>query len=147
MRCHFFRVATTTMTLILIEGCSYTHTYPICFYDTNLGAVASAAKEWPKLKISFQEVLNGAVGSNGSAVVVTSRAAIVTAPNSVHDEIANVWPDIACYGESGGSTSTELLRTCENYISRSILASRQKAAIPPDIVIPICQTFPGEHPP
>lgn len=132
---------------LCLVGCAHTRTYPICFYDTNLGAASATAKEWPHLKARYEAVLANAVGSNGGAVVVTSRAAVVTAPDYIQKSLGVIWPDIACYGESGGTTSAGQLHLCERYIREFIHASDAKMELPGSVTVPICQTIPSDPSP
>lgn len=124
----------------LIGGCAHTRTYPICFYDVNIGAVSSARVEWPNLKARYEKILTSITGDNKNWAVLSSRIAVVNARYYTHDEISHIWPSIACYGESGGAESMRLRRACEIYIENS-LASQAKPDLVSESNIPVCQTF------
>jgi len=109
--------------------------YPICFYDVELGAVNNARKNWPTYSKSLAEALRLATHTEGSVVVVNSRNVVVRTTKFRHKQIAKMWPELACIGQSGGDTSDKRRQACTRFIKSTILESKENSDEP------ICQTF------
>jgi len=115
-------------------------TYPICFYDTELGAIDSARDAWPIYSQKLAQVVNS-VAPSARSIAVDSRAMVVTASFSAHQRIRGIWPSVACYGQSANSLSGRLLDICTKYVTAYLVAEQRKRPLPADLAVPLCQTF------
>jgi hypothetical protein len=128
--------------VVLLEGgCRrFVRTYPICLYDTAAGASAQAAADWPTLRLQLSKAGALVTQHPGDVIIVNSRTAVVKATKRGHKKLEGIWPPLACYGESSGSTSAEMLKICLQYV-RTYLSYGEK--LPDGTLIPPCQTLPG----
>ncbi len=116
-------------------------TYPVCFYDVELGAVSSAKASWTTQTDRLAAALASIVGNKKQVTVVSSRNIVVLAPKYRHRRIRGIWPEIACIGQSGGETSANRRKICVSYIREVLKAFDTKTSPPADVPEPICQTF------
>lgn len=114
--------------------------YPLCFYDTDQGAVADAKKFWQ----TYPEKIDKIISSHSKyadAVISTSRVVFIRATMYRHKQIATIWPDVACVGLSGGNESSNMLRICKSYV-REYVDMIISGKDPSEVSIqPVCQTF------
>lgn len=110
--------------------------YPICFYDVELGAVATAKAAWPNYSGKIIDGLNVIVRNRAAISVVSSRTVVVRTTAFRHRQVREIWPEIACIGQSGGETSLLRRRICVSHI-RNVLSKKRHD----DSSEPVCQTF------
>jgi hypothetical protein len=130
--------------MVLFGGCATVRTYPICLYDTNLGAAEAAERNWPTLRSQLSETLSLATNDPDDVVVIHSRVAVARTTVRQDNALRSLWPPIACYGLSAGTTSSELLAACQVYIRALLEADRSGQPLPANVVVPACQTFLSE---
>jgi hypothetical protein len=115
--------------------------YPICFYDVELGAVETARQAWPQYSKKLEAVLLGRVQNRKRVTIASSRSAVAWATKYTHRQIAGVWPEIACIGQSGGETSEQRRKVCVKFVRMQVKSNVEKASMPPGALEPVCQTF------
>jgi hypothetical protein len=115
--------------------------YPICFYDVELGAVETARLAWPQYSKKLEAVLLGRVQNRKRVTVTSSRSAVAWATKYTHRQIASVWPEIACIGQSGGETSEQRRKTCVKFVGMVLKSNVEKTSMPAGAPEPVCQTF------
>lgn len=139
-------VLTPAIALLLLEGCAgrkVVRTYPICLYDTSVGAAQEAEVNWPILRSKLTEAAALVTNNPTDVVVVNSRTAVVRTTSRRHSRLQSIWPPIACYGRSGGAESGQMLLTCIAYVKAYMLAGKSSQDLPPSVIVPTCQTLPG----
>lgn len=140
-RTGFVRILLAALSIGCV-ACSHARTYPICLYDTALGAVKEAEEAWPSLEARLTDVASLVAGSRENVVVVNSRAAVVKTTKGQDKRLRAIWPSIACFGQSGGTASGELLRACVEYVRSYI--SNEGESLPSQVLVPPCQTLPAQ---
>lgn len=117
------------------------HIYPLCFYDTDLGAVQAGRRLWG----SYPEVLEGVLMMKSrrltSFQIVSSRSVLVRTTLNHHRELLTFWPDVACIGRTSGSASVALLNVCKSYVDAFVRSQIHHDPLSPGIPEPVCQTF------
>jgi hypothetical protein len=116
-------------------------TYPICFYDVELGAVETARATWPEYAKKLEAVLSARVPNRKKFTVVSSRSAVVWTTTYAHRQLARIWPDVACVGRSGGGTTEEQRKRCVRFVAMTLKSRLEKAPAPGEAEEPVCQTF------
>lgn len=129
--------------LPLLVSCSVVRTYPICLYDTTLGAMEQAKEDWPALQTKLTKAVTLVTRDSQSIVIVTSRAAVVRTTDAEDKVLQSIWPPIACYGSSSGSVSGQELRNCERYVKEYMKAPLDNKRLANDVIVPPCQTLSG----
>ena len=117
--------------------------YPICFYDVESGAVASATDFWPEYSRRLSEALSVIAGAKERVQVLSSRTVVVRATAFRHRQIVNMWPEVACIGSSGGDASARRRGICVDFLRSQLQpnAAHKPPAARPEMAEPICQTF------
>ena len=118
----------------------HAHPYPICFYDTAPGAVAEANLLWKTYMVSLEMVVRLKERRLTEFVIISSRIAVIKTTINHHRELLNLWPEVACIGETGGATSSNLNRICRQYIANYIQAEIDHTEFDFEGE-PICQFF------
>jgi len=137
------------LALGLLEGCAcrkVVRTYPICLYDTSLGAAQEAEANWPTLRSELAEAAVLVTRNPANVVIVNSRTAVVRTTSRRHSRLQSIWPPIACYGKSGGAESGQMLAICMAYVKAYLQFERSGQNLPSNVTIPTCQTLPGGPP-
>jgi hypothetical protein len=114
--------------------------YPVCLYDTSVGAVEVAKQAWPGYQMRLESALKS-IAPGSRIVFVNSREVVFTASARAHRRVQEIWPLLACYGESGGTSSSQLLDICTKYIRVLIKSRATKHTLPESVVVPACQTY------
>ncbi len=116
--------------------------YPICFYDVEAGAVASAKEFWPEYskRLSASPV---AIAGKPNVQVLNSRSVIVRTSVFRHRQVAKMWPEVACVGTSGGDTSSRRRKTCVEFLKGFVDPGSKTArgTTPVEVIEPVCQMF------
>ena len=123
-------------------SCADVRIYPVCLYDTDLGASNQAKSDWPKLQAQLTTTLQMVVNSRNASVIVTSRAAAARTNYGMNETLSRIWPAIACYGQSNGSAHS--LEICESYIRAYLAAQTNHETLSDQVIRPPCQTLPGD---
>lgn len=109
--------------------------YPICFYDTDLGAVTSAKKAWPEYSKNLANAITMVTHRNNSVVVVNSRNVVVRTTRFRHRQLEKMWARIGCMGQSGSATADTSRKRCEQFMNEVVVQKKEPLAAPS------CQTF------
>ena len=110
--------------------------YPICAYDVELGAVNMARVAWPNYSKRLEQALITITGRPKAVAMISSRGVVVRTSGYRHTQIEQIWPNIACFGQSGGETSAFRRNLCVAHIASTIRPQQGSRARPI-----ICQTF------
>ena len=125
-------------------ACSHVRSYPVCLYDTDLGAAQQARTEWPAVRAQLVKALALAAGGTDQVVLVSSRIAIAKTSEGEDVHLQRVWPAMACYGASGGTASGQLLSACTTYVKALMESQRKGTPLSTNVAVPACQTYPPE---
>lgn len=118
----------------------HAHPYPICFYDTASGSIAESRLLWETYPESLEAVVLVKARRWTKVEIISSRIAIIRTTMNHHRELLNLWPEVACVGETGGDISDRLNRLCREYVTDFIQAEIQH--VPFEAAnAPICQFF------
>jgi len=119
-------------------------TYPTCFYDVDYGAVQAARKTWLRHQEKLLQVINAAA-PKGRAIIISSREISLTASRASHRQVSHIWPQLACFGQSGSASSLEALGQCKKYVEALVRSRTSNREVPKDVIVPACQTFNEEN--
>lgn len=122
-------------------------TYPLCFFDTELGAINTAKSSWPSYADKIHSIISKITSSKDAAVVVDSRRVVVRTFAWNHRELKAIWPELACVGQSGSMESVRRRRICVSYIKAELKSLTAGRSLPESILEPACQTFLDSNPP
>lgn len=131
---------------VVFTGCwrNRVQIFPICFYDTTADGTQRAADAWPGLRLRMYNALSLVASDSPSVVIVNSRVAVVRASRSRIEAIQRIWPGVACYGNSGGSASSQLLSSCQKFIDLYLQTGWQASE---QATSPACLTVPTKDDP
>lgn len=133
--------------MFVLTGCAFRHqarVYPVCLYDTSPAESAQAAADWPLLRVKLVEAAALVTRKQSEVVLVNSRAAIVRTTRRQDKQLRSIWSQIACYGASLGTTSAQMLANCIEYVRAYTQSGSNGYQLPREVIVPPCQTLPGD---
>ena len=130
---------------VSIDVVYHLHPYPICFYDTDLGAVNAARSAWRTIPATLEAVVNAKKRRKTTITFGSSTRAFIKTTMNHHRELLNIWPEIACIGRTGGISSQKANKICRRYVEDFIRREIDHKITPSDVIEPICQTFLPEN--
>lgn len=121
----------------------HAHPYPVCFYDTNLGAVSAAENLWRSYPETLRDVIDLKARRQTAFAIVSSRMVVVRTTLNHHRELLDVWPEVACVGRTDGSETNAINRICRSYVADFLESQFNHTTISDESLefAPTCQTF------